>query len=110
MKTGKIAVILCAAMVSACTSIRVSGMVTDQRTGDPVGVCGVMIGSRYVRTDPIGKYVIGADASAKSMQFIAPGYETRTVPIDSSKTRYPVIDVQMVPKSNKPKVDRGSEQ
>lgn len=52
-----LAIVLCAT-TSACTSLRISGLVTDERTGEPVGVCGITSGPNYARTDPIGHYTI----------------------------------------------------
>jgi hypothetical protein len=88
-----------AVSLSACTTMRVTGMVTDEQTGEPVGVCGITSGTKYVRTDPIGRYAIPVKREWKTMQVVAPGYERKTVTFGDQPTRRPVIDVGLTPKS-----------
>lgn len=100
-----IVALICAIALSACTSMRVTGFVTDEVTGDPIGSCGITIGERYVHVDSAGHYSVNARTSWKTMKLIAPGYHPKSVTIDTSKTRYPTINVQLTPK----KAGRGSD-
>ena len=100
MRAPLVLAVFCALALSACTSMRVSGFVTDGRTGEPIGTCGVTVGPGYGHTDSAGHYVVNAKRGLKTMQFIAPGYQTLTVPVDSSTNRYPVVNVQLTPKKS----------
>lgn len=96
MRLTKILVPLALALtVSACTSIRVSGFVTDATTNVAVSSCGITFGHFYTHVDPAGHYVIKGRKSWAAMQVTAPGYEPQSVPVDSSKTRYPVVNIQL---------------
>ena len=94
----KVLVLIMALAVSACSSIRVTGFVTDEVTGSPVGGCGISFGSFYTSTDAAGHYVIKGNKSLETMQLIASGYESKSVSVDASDTRYPVVNVQLTPK------------
>lgn len=97
------AVVAVAALsLSACTSMRITGTVTDQRTGEPITHGGVVSGPRSAPTDFLGRYVIGVDRSWKTMQVIAKGYEPKNVSFESASSRYPIIDIQMSPKPGRP--------
>ncbi len=93
--------LIAALALSACTSIRVSGFVLDKTTGDGIGACGIMLGRNYVHTDPAGHFSIKADYRDKMMSLTAPGYVPLTVPIDASETRYPIVEIKLVPKKNR---------
>jgi len=73
----------------------VEGFVTDERTGDPIGTAGITIGERYIHVDSAGHYAVNARNSWKMMKLVAPGYLPKTVTIDSSKTRYPKVNIQV---------------
>ncbi|HYC53685.1 MAG TPA: hypothetical protein VEL28_01930 [Candidatus Binatia bacterium] len=91
----KVIVALCTALLVSGCSMRVSGKVTDSETGEPIGVCAVKIGPRTMRTDPLGNYAVNAEKSWDVIEFLAPDYEPMTAQVDSSQTRYPVIDVAL---------------
>lgn len=90
--------LLCALAVSACTSVRVQGFVTDAVTGEPISTAGITIGQRYAHVDTAGHYIISAKKTWKNLQLVAPGYEPKTMTIDLSKARAPRVDVQMTPR------------
>ena len=94
----KLLLLIMAAVLSACTSVRVTGFVTDELTGDPIEGCGISFGSIYTSTDAAGHYVIKGRKSWEAMQLIAPGYESKSVPVDASDTRYPTVNVQLTPR------------
>lgn len=91
-------VLVCTVVLSACTSIQVSGFVTDEVTGEPVSGCGVSFRHSYANTDAAGHFLVRGRKSWAEMTLVAAGYERKTVPVDASDTRYPVIHVQMTPK------------
>ena len=83
--------------LSGC-SMKVSGFVTDAVTDEPVTTAGVTIGKRYVHVDMAGHYQIKARRYTKDkVEVIAKGYEKTAVPIDSSKSRYPQVNVALTP-------------
>jgi hypothetical protein len=90
----------------ACTSIRVTGFVTDESTGEPVGGCGISFGQLYTNSDAAGHFVINGRKNWEEMRVIAAGYESKSVPVDASDTRYPVIYIQLTPRL---KTDQGQE-
>ncbi len=94
-KTSWVPVIVCVSLLAGCTSIRVTGNVTDARTGDLIGPCGVTFGSFYSSCDGAGRFVIKGRKYWKSMRVVSPGYVAQDVPVDASKTRTPFINVQM---------------
>jgi hypothetical protein len=89
----------------------VSGTVTDQVTGEPIPLyCSITMGRGVRRTDHKGRYVINRGRyHARAIKFVAPGYQTVTLPVDWSQSRRPVIDVQMVPKSTPPSAEELSQ-
>jgi hypothetical protein len=89
--------LLASVALFACTSIRVSGFVTDESTGQPVSGCGISFGQFYTNCDVAGHFVIKGRKSLEEMRVIAAGYEPKSVPVDASETRYPVIYVQLTP-------------
>ena len=91
--------LMAAVAVSACTSIRVTGFVTDESTGEPVGGCGITFGQFYTNSDAAGHFVIKGRKDWGEMRFLAAGYEQKSVAVDASETRYPVIRVQLTPKA-----------
>jgi hypothetical protein len=98
MRRQTVVALCCALALSACTSIRVQGFVTDEKTGEPVGTAGVTLGERYTHVDTAGHYVLNVRKYWKNMQVVAPGYEIRTMKVDLSGHRAPQINVQMTPK------------
>jgi hypothetical protein len=72
--------------------------VTDESTGQPVGGCGVSFGQFYTISDAAGHFVIKGRESWEEMRVIAAGYEPKSVPVDASDTRYPVVYIQLTPR------------
>jgi hypothetical protein len=97
---GRIPAIVCALILSGCTSIRVSGQVTDDKTGDLLPGCGVTFGEFYSSCDGAGHFTIKGRSYWKTMRVVAPGYVARDVPVDASKTRTPSITVPMTRNRN----------
>lgn len=87
------------ACLTGCSSVRVTGTVTDAANGHGVSPCGITIGPRYVNTDLAGRYSVDARTWWNKMQVTCLGYESQTVSVDFSKSRYPKIDLQMVARS-----------
>ena len=91
-----------ALILSAC-SMRVSGIVSDRDSGQPVPACSVSIGEHYTYTDPTGRYALKTERrTQENIQFSAPGYAVQTTTVNAQGTRYPVLDVQLVRTSNAP--------
>jgi len=92
-----------------CSSMRVAGIVTDAATKEGVGTCEITIDPHYAHSDPAGHYSIAARRCteegsglkhlncARSMKLVCRGYETKTVPIDTSKTRSPKLNIEVTP-------------
>jgi hypothetical protein len=97
--------LLASVALFACTSIRVTGFVTDDSTGQPVGDCGISFGQLHTNCDATGHFVIKGRKSW-DMRVIAAGYEPKWVPVDASHTRYPIVYIQLTPKL---KTDQGRE-
>jgi hypothetical protein len=88
--------------LSGC-SMKVSGFVTDAVTDEPVTTAGVTIGKRYVHVDMAGHYEIKTRRYTEDkVEVIAKGYEKTAVPIDSSKSRYPQVNVALTPARRAP--------
>lgn len=98
MRKQTVVALICALAVSACTSVRVQGFVTDENTGEPIGTAGITIGERYAHVDSAGHYLMNVRKTWKNMELVAPGYETKTMTVDLSKSRAPQVNVQMTPK------------
>jgi hypothetical protein len=87
-------------LIAGCTSMRVTGNITDSTNGDVVPNCGITIGPRYISADGAGHFVVNARKSWKTLDVVCAGYEPRSVAIDSSETRYPTISIPMTPRRN----------
>jgi len=93
------AVPLAVLLLAGCTTVRVAGMVYDEATGDWINSCGITTGPKYYHTDSAGHYNLKTRADWKSMTFVAPGYETKSIPVDGSK-RFANVNVGLVPRAS----------
>jgi hypothetical protein len=96
-------------LVAGCTSMRVTGNITDSVTGDVVPNCGVTIGPRYISADGAGHFVVNARKSWGKLDVVCAGYEPQSVEVDSSQSRYPTISILMTPRRSA-KAPRGSKE
>lgn len=88
---------LCALLLIAGCAMRVSGVVSDRDSGQPVPACTVSIRERYTHTDPTGHYSLGVPhVPQESIKFVAPGYAVLTKSINAENSRYPVVDAELV--------------
>ena len=65
-----------------CHSIRVSGIITDAATKEPVGTCQVTMAKRYAHSDLAGHYSIVAhtsEARQNPLKLVCDGYEPLSV-------------------------------
>jgi hypothetical protein len=88
--------VLVASGAAAC-SMRVTGVVRDATTKNPIG--GAVVAAedgrgRVYSTDPHGFYNLKTDWDPSTLVFSAPGYLPRTVPV-GDETRWPVVDVEL---------------
>ena len=82
--------------VAAC-SMRVTGVVRDATTKNPIG--GAVVAAddgrgRHYSTDPHGFYNLKTDWDPSTLVFSAPGYLPRTVSV-GDQTRWQVVDVEL---------------
>jgi hypothetical protein len=90
---------LLAALALAGCSMRVSGYITDAETNEPVSTAGISLGPKYVHVDTAGHYSIkAARHTEEKLAVVAKGYEKAAVSIDSSKSRFPQVNVALTPK------------
>jgi hypothetical protein len=89
--------LFCALAVSACTSMRLEGFVTDEKTGEPIHTAGITIGEKYVHVDTAGHYVVNVRNYWKTMNLVAPGYVSKSVAWPTNGPRYQKFNVQMTP-------------
>ena len=83
-------------LASAC-SMRVTGVVRDATTKNPIG--GAVVAAedgrqRHYSTDPHGFYNLKTDWDPATLVFSAPGYVPRTVSV-GDETRWSVVDVEL---------------
>ena len=94
MRHAVLAVI--AAAATAC-SMRVTGVVRDATTKNPIG--GAVVAAedgrgRHYTTDPRGFYNVKTDWDPSTLMFSAPGYLSRTVSV-GDRARWQVVDVEL---------------
>jgi hypothetical protein len=86
-----------AALGAAGCSMRVTGVVRDATTKNPIG--GAVVSAedgrgRHYSTDPRGFYNLKTDWDPSTLVFGAPGYQPRTVSV-GDQTRWQVVDVEL---------------
>ena len=89
-------VALVGVLASAC-SMRVTGVVRDATTKNPIG--GAVVAAedgrqRVYTTDPHGFYNLKTDWDPSTLVFSAPGYVPRSVTV-GDETRWPIVDVEL---------------
>lgn len=87
--------------VAVGCAMRVTGVVRDQATGNPIG--GAVLSAadgrnRLSVTDPLGRYNVKTDKQATTLTVSAPGYQTTTVPVAGDSSA-PTADVNLEPLS-----------
>ena len=82
-------------------AMRVTGVVRDGATGNPIG--GAVVAAedgrkRFSMTDPSGRYTVKTDWTNGTITANAPGFQPATVSVPGTD-RYPVIDIVLQPNS-----------
>jgi hypothetical protein len=86
-------------LLAGCGSIKLNGVVTDGKTGQPVPNCMVGVPGRFVQTDSEGRYTLTTRPWKHEAQFSAVGYLPRTVTFTRTN-RYPVVNAELQPESS----------
>jgi hypothetical protein len=89
------ALVLIAACALGCTSMRLTGVVRDHGTQEPIMGAGVVVGDKWTFTDPLGRYALKTDWEQCTIQVKAPGYVPASATVDPGNERYPVLDVAL---------------
>ena len=89
--------VLIVAFVAAACSMRVTGVVRDATTKNPIA--GAVVAAedgrgRQYTTDPRGFYNMKTDWDPSTLVFSATGYKPRTVSV-GDETRWRVVDVEL---------------
>jgi hypothetical protein len=85
------------ALLGSACSMRVTGVVRDATSAQPIGgavVTAVDGRNRLCVTDPNGQFAVKTSWRRSNLTFGAPGYTTQTIQVDG-KDRYPVIAVDL---------------
>jgi hypothetical protein len=84
-------------IVTGC-SMRITGVVTDESTGNPIG--GAVVSAydgrnRHSTTDPVGRFNVKTDSDTKYVTVTAPNYETVTVEVPAgSRVRAMAVSIR----------------
>jgi hypothetical protein len=90
-------VALCVVLVCGACSMRVTGVVSDRDSGQPIGACTVSIRETYTHTDPTGRYTLRVGwEDQETIKFVAPGYVVQTKIFNAEDTRFPIVDADLV--------------
>jgi len=102
---GVVAQIVVAAMIVLGTgcAMRVTGVVRDGATGDPMG--GAVLTAddgrnRLTTTDPLGRFTIKTDWKPTTLTVSAPGFQTTTVALSGNERFPPTLTVDLQPVSH----------
>ena len=77
--------------------MRISRVVSERDSGQPIGACTVSVGEQYTHTDPTGRYDLRTRWQRQTaIKFVAAGYAVQTKSLNAESTRYPVVDVELV--------------
>jgi hypothetical protein len=98
MKTEVFATLLCVVLLGGCTSLRLTGTVMDDSTGDVVGTCGLQSGPKYAKVDSAGHFAVNVRKYWKTATLTCAGYETQEIKIDGFATRYPQLTIRVKPR------------
>ncbi len=75
--------IMAAVLLAACgdPEIAINGVVTDKYTGKPVPAAAIRLGTSDLMTDANGKYQFAQWTDQDTLQIVANGYETVSIPL-----------------------------
>lgn len=77
--------------------MRITGVVSERDSGQPIGACTVSVGEQYTHTDPTGRYDLRTRRQRQAaIKFVAAGFAVMTKSINTESTRYPVVDAELV--------------
>lgn len=92
---ARLAVVVLVALAGGCTSMRLSGVVSDKKTGAPIMGAGVAVPDKWTTTGPDGRYSIKTNWAATTVNVNATGYLPASQAVDPGDERYPTLNVQL---------------
>lgn len=95
----RVAATLSVLLLAGCGSIKITGVVTDAKSGHPVANCMAGVPGRFVQTDSEGRYTVTTRPWKDEVEFSAVGYLPRAVKFTRTN-RYPVVNTELQPESS----------